>query len=287
MARRHGHSTSKQAADVAQEAGVKRLVLTHISARYVGPLVAQLAQEARAVHPNSYVAKDFYEEKLSKKNIVITGASGDIAQALVQRLEDHNLILISRSLPQPVMPEKVDILINNAGFGEFTELSNLSDEQIDEMFKVNTLDLIKRTRDLQPQLQVINIASIAGKLPTAKSTVYAASKAAVLAFSDALRLEKPDLIVTTVNTGPVRTKFHKDNMDYLEKVGENAVSAEYVADKIEQVLGKNKRELNLPVQLAFVAKVRALFPSLVDNIGNRFLIINKSSNKQSKWRKLD
>ncbi|MFK4965579.1 ribonuclease Z [Lactococcus garvieae] len=64
MARRHGHSTSKQAADVAHEAGVKRLVLTHISARYVGPLVAQLAQEARAVHPNSYVAKDFYEEKV-------------------------------------------------------------------------------------------------------------------------------------------------------------------------------------------------------------------------------
>jgi len=59
-------------------------------------------------------------------------------------------------------------------------------------------------------------------------------------------------------------------VDYLEKVGENAVSAEYVADKIEQVLGKKKREVNLPVQLAFVAKIRALFPSLVDNIGNRF-----------------
>lgn len=210
------------------------------------------------------------KKKLSKKNIVITGASGDIAQALIPRLEGHNLILLSRSLPQPVIPEKVDILINNAGFGEFAELSNLSDEQIDEMFKVNTLDLIKRTRDLRPELQVINIASIAGKLPTAKSTVYAASKAAVLAFSDALRLENPNLIVTTVNTGAVRTKFHKDNVDYLEKVGENAVSAEYVADKIEQVLGKKKREVNLPVQLAFVAKIRALFPSLVDNIGNRF-----------------
>lgn len=210
------------------------------------------------------------KKKLSKKNIVITGASGDIAQALIQRLEGHNLILLSRSLPQPVIPEKVDILINNAGFGEFAELSNLSDEQIDEMFKVNTLDLIKRTRDLRPELQVINIASIAGKLPTAKSTVYAASKAAVLAFSDALRLENPNLIVTTVNTGPVRTKFHTDNVDYLEKVGENAVSAEYVADKIEQVLGKKKREVNLPIQLAFVAKIRALFPSLVDNIGNRF-----------------
>jgi ribonuclease Z len=64
MARKHGHSTSKQAAEVAKEAGAKRLILTHISARYVGPLISHLAKEARAVHENSFVAKDFYEEKI-------------------------------------------------------------------------------------------------------------------------------------------------------------------------------------------------------------------------------
>ncbi|MEY8537442.1 SDR family NAD(P)-dependent oxidoreductase [Lactococcus muris] len=210
------------------------------------------------------------KKKLTRRNIVITGASGDIAQELIQRLQNDNLILMSRSLPYPEIPERVDILINNAGFGEFEELENLSDEQIEEMFKVNTLDLMKLTRDLQPQTQVINIASMAGKLPTAKSTVYAASKAAVLAFSDALRLEKPELIVTTVNTGPVRTKFHKDNRAYLEKVGKNAISAAYVASKIEKALGKRKREINLPVQLAVVAKLRALFPKSVDFVGRKF-----------------
>ncbi|HBC90932.1 MAG TPA: oxidoreductase [Lactococcus sp.] len=210
------------------------------------------------------------KKKLTRRNIVITGASGDIAQELIQRLQNDNLILMSRSLPYPEIPERVDILINNAGFGEFEELENLSDDQIEEMFKVNTLDLMKLTRDLQPQTQVINIASMAGKLPTAKSTVYAASKAAVLAFSDALRLEKPELIVTTVNTGPVRTKFHKDNRAYLEKVGKNAISAAYVASKIEKALGKRKREINLPVQLAVVAKLRALFPRSVDFVGRKF-----------------
>lgn len=64
MAKRHGHSTSKQAAEVAQEAGVKRLLLTHISARYVGPLVGKLSKEAQCIHENSYVVKDFYEEKI-------------------------------------------------------------------------------------------------------------------------------------------------------------------------------------------------------------------------------
>ncbi|WP_081165195.1 SDR family NAD(P)-dependent oxidoreductase [Lactococcus garvieae] len=210
------------------------------------------------------------KKKLIKRNIVITGASGDIAQALIQRLQNDNLFLLSRSLPQPELPERIDILINNAGFGQFERLENLTDEQIEEMFKVNTLDLIKLTRDLQPQLQLINIASIAGKLPTAKSTVYAASKAAVLAFSDALRLENPKIIVTTVNTGPVQTKFHKNNKAYLEKVGKNAISAEYVAKKIEKILGKNKREMNLPLQLAAVAKLRAVFPAFVDYISNKF-----------------
>lgn len=210
------------------------------------------------------------KKKLTRRNIVITGASGDIAQELIRRLQDDNLILVSRSLPYPEIPERVDILINNAGFGEFEELENLSDEQIEEMFKVNTLDLIKLTRDLQPQIQVINIASMAGKLPTAKATVYAASKAAVLAFSDALRLEKPELIVTTVNTGPVRTKFHKDNRAYLEKVGKNAISPTYVASKIEKTLGKRKREINLPVQLAAVAKLRSLFPEVIDYVGRKF-----------------
>jgi ribonuclease Z len=65
MARRHGHSTSAQAAEVAREAGAKRLLLTHISARYIGVLVGQLAKEAQRIHEKSYVAKDFYEEKIS------------------------------------------------------------------------------------------------------------------------------------------------------------------------------------------------------------------------------
>ncbi|MDR0297483.1 MAG: ribonuclease Z [Streptococcaceae bacterium] len=64
MAKKHGHSTSAQAAEVANEAAVKRLLLNHVSARYVGPIAHQLAAEARAIHESSYVVKDFYEEKI-------------------------------------------------------------------------------------------------------------------------------------------------------------------------------------------------------------------------------
>lgn len=232
-------------------------------------------------------------KKLTKITIVITGASGDIAQAMVKKLagqEKYDLILLSRNLTklskiysdltalsnikllqnEAEIPGKVDILINNAGFGTFANLTDLSKSQIEEEFQINTIWPILMIQKLNPQLQVINIASIAGKVPSSKSSIYAASKAGLIAFSDALRMERPDLIVTTVNTGPVKTKFHADNPGYLGKVGKNAVSAEFVADRIVKNLGKAKRELNLPWQMALIAKLRAIFPGLIDFMAVRF-----------------
>ena len=58
-ARKHFHSTSKQAATIALEANVQQLYLTHISARYLGHQVSQLEQEARKVFPQTKVVKDF------------------------------------------------------------------------------------------------------------------------------------------------------------------------------------------------------------------------------------
>lgn len=218
------------------------------------------------------------------RKIAITGATGDIAARLIEMLPNDHLILLSRDLS--ALTEKyghldhvslmtndelltgpkitVDILINNAGFGVFKPLSVLTDEEIKQQFEVNSLFPIQCLRFFNPQVQLINIASIAGKIPSAKSTVYAASKAALISFSDALRMERPDLIVTTVNTGPVTTKFHADNVDYLAKVGKNAISAEKVAQTILKNIGKKKREINLPWTMALVAKCRSLVPAVVD-----------------------
>lgn len=224
------------------------------------------------------------------RKILITGASGDIAQEMVKSLPADHLILLSRSrsnlkklyghlknvtllsyeqLAEANLPE-IDILINNAGFGKFDELKNVTDEDLQVQFSANVFLPIQLIRDLKPKIQVINIVSIAGKIPSRKSSVYAASKAALLTFSDALRMENQDLIVTTVNTGPVLTKFHAGNEAYLEKVGKNAITPAFVAEKIIKNLGKRKREINLPWQLALVAKLRAVFPSLIDFLSVKF-----------------
>lgn len=64
MAKQYYHSTSAQAAKIAKEAGVKKLLLTHISARYVGKAAYQLAYQVRDIFPNTWVVNDFNVVKI-------------------------------------------------------------------------------------------------------------------------------------------------------------------------------------------------------------------------------
>ncbi|WP_122645008.1 ribonuclease Z [Enterococcus mediterraneensis] len=59
MAKAYFHSTTHQAADVAKRAGVKQLLLTHISARYLGKDAVGLETEAKEIFPNTKIVKDF------------------------------------------------------------------------------------------------------------------------------------------------------------------------------------------------------------------------------------
>lgn len=61
LARKHGHSTNMEAAQIASDAGVKRLLLNHISPRFLSRDVSQLRKDAATVFENVYVVKDLEE----------------------------------------------------------------------------------------------------------------------------------------------------------------------------------------------------------------------------------
>lgn len=68
LAHNYYHSTSTQAAAIAKEAHVKQLLLTHISARYVGHAAHELQTEARQIFPRTRVMKDFEQVNIPLPN---------------------------------------------------------------------------------------------------------------------------------------------------------------------------------------------------------------------------
>ncbi|MBF8807979.1 MAG: SDR family oxidoreductase [Enterococcus lacertideformus] len=185
------------------------------------------------------------------------------------------------NLYENVMHEvgRVDILVNNAGFGIFEDFLSFDLSKAYDMFEVNVLGMMVLTQKFaidmaeRKQGHIINIASMAGKMATAKSTIYSATKFAVLGFSNALRLElKPlGVTVTTVNPGPVATNFF-DKADpsgtYLEKVSQLVLEPEKLAKTIVRNMKYPKREVNRPILLEIAAKFYTLFPTVGDYLAN-------------------
>ena len=111
----------------------------------------------------------------------------------------------------------VDLLINNAGLGDSGPFANSDPVRNSEMTLVNVTALTSLTRHLVPQMitkhrgGILNVSSSAGFLPIPGSAVYAATKAYVTSFSEALRAElrETDVSVCAVCPGPVVTEFHQ------------------------------------------------------------------------------
>ena len=242
------------------------------------------------------------------RTILITGASGGLAQEMVKLLPNDQLILLGRnkeklaqlyakhpnvewieiditddSALEALVADlylrygKIDVLINNAGYGIFEDFDQISDQDIHQMFEVNTFALMNLSRRLGARMKenrkghIINIVSMAGLIATSKSSLYSATKFAAIGFSNALRLELMTygIYVTTVNPGPIRTGFF-DQADpdgsYLKSVDRFLLEPDAVARKIVKIIGKNKRELNLPVLLNLAHKFYTLFPKLADKL---------------------
>ncbi|WP_186578289.1 SDR family NAD(P)-dependent oxidoreductase [Aquibacillus kalidii] len=172
---------------------------------------------------------------------------------------------------------QVDALINNAGFGIFNKVGETNWEDIERMFQLNVYALIMGTHEILPYFinrregHIINIGSQAGKIATPKSSVYSATKHAVIGFSNALRLEVEDqgVFVTTVNLGPVRTNFFDmadPSGNYQKAIGRYMLDPEKVARNITKALFTNKREINMPGWMEMGSKFYNLFPKLTERM---------------------
>ncbi len=107
------------------------------------------------------------------------------------------------------------MLINNAGLGDYGEFATSEPERNRRMIEVNMTALVEITRAMMPAMllaqhaYVLNVASLAADLAIPDFAMYAASKAFVASFSEALRIElaKTKVHVTAVCPGPSHTGF--------------------------------------------------------------------------------
>lgn len=151
----------------------------------------------------------------------------------------------------------IDLLINNAGLGDYGPFAASDAARLNEMIQVNIRALTLLTRCLLPQMiahkrgAILNVSSSAGFLPIPKTAVYAASKAYVNSFSEALRMELrgSGITVTTLCPGPVHTEF----ADVAQRTGKRKERAPAIAHvPVERVVSdalaavESKRAVVIP-----------------------------------------
>lgn len=125
---------------------------------------------------------------------------------------------------------RIDCLVNNAGYGQFGPIEDVPTELVREQFETNVHGPHRLMRAVLPHMRdrgegrIINLSSTAGRFATPGKGVYAGSKFALEAMSDALRAEVAEygIEVAVVAPGPVETTFEEraeSELDGLEHSG--------------------------------------------------------------------
>lgn len=174
-------------------------------ARQLAPRVMHLVLVARREDRLEKLAAEIRAEF---PDTAVTVIAADLAEH-AERLRLANVLHAEGITP--------DLLVNNAGLGDYGEFATAEWSRLEAMLRVNIDALTHLTHLLLPGMRrngggaVINLSSLAGLVPIPDFAVYAATKAYVTSFSEALRIElrKHGIRVLAVCPGPVHTEFGK------------------------------------------------------------------------------
>lgn len=125
--------------------------------------------------------------------------------------------------------EHIDILINNAGYGSYGAIEDVPLAEAKRQFDVNLFGMARLTQLVLPYMRkqhsgrIINTSSMGGRLVSYMGAWYHATKYAVEAFSDALRMETADfgIKVSLIEPGGIKTNWGFIAADHLEQSAKN------------------------------------------------------------------
>jgi uncharacterized protein len=172
-------------------------------ARQLAGRVQRMVLVARRVERLEAVAAELREQFPATAVMVI---AADLA------VPDARLALVEKAEAAGFAP---DLLVNNAGLGDYGEFITAEWGALEAMLDLNVTALSHLSHLVLPQMKrrgaggILNVSSLASTLPIPDFAVYAATKAYVSSFSEALRIELREhgIRVTSLCPGPVKTEF--------------------------------------------------------------------------------
>ncbi len=139
----------------------------------------------------------------------------------------------------------VDIIINNAGYGYFSESDKVDIKKFEDMVQVNLIGVSRLTSLVVPYMKkkkkglIINIVSTAGKVSYAQGEFYSATKFGVMGYSEGLRkeLKECSIKVSTICPGMIKTNFFKkEELDRRTKLNNGKSPVMLDAQDISRII---------------------------------------------------
>ena len=199
-------------------------------------------------------------------------ASGGRALAVKTDVSDEDSVgaMVGKTL---AAYGSLDVLVNNAGLGLSGRVAELRADDLRYVFEVNTIGPLLCTQAALPHMgrggRVINVSSVVGRRAVPKVGGYCATKFALNALSDALRVEVADrgITITSVYPGTTRTSFRENSRrtgDEKRGWRPRGVTPERVAKKIVDAAEKGTRDVYVTLPDRIYVAATMLLPGLTD-----------------------
>jgi len=154
-------------------------------------------------------ALEALEAEARQENLPLSGIALDVN-------DPHSIAAAHARVLAHTDGHGVDVLVNNAGYGQAGAVLDVNDQLVRKQFDTNVFGLLAVTRTFATEMmergsgRIVNVSSIGGRLSMPLTGVYTASKFAVEGLSDAMRIELAPLgiRVVVVEPGPINTRFN-------------------------------------------------------------------------------